>query len=321
MTSSSVPIGIDRATGRPPILRAGGVVDAERWADDHSDELRALVLERGMLMVRGLGLRDATQAEAVFRRLGSLVDETEAFAPRKRYAQGVYSASKWPHNQPMCMHHELSYVQQPPSLLMFACLVAAPTGGATPVADASLVLRSLPPGLVRRFEREGWLLVRSYNEDIGASLAGVFGTDERSVIGRYCDAHEIEYEWTEEGMLRTRQRRAAIVKHPVDGRRCWFNQVGFLSEWTMAPDLREYLLDVYGEEGLPFATCFGNGDPVDAAVVQAIDEAYKAHTVVEPWQSGDLLLVDNIRTAHSREPYEGSREIVVAMADAVRVGP
>jgi hypothetical protein len=28
--------------------------------------------------------------------------------------------------------------------------------------------------------------------------------------------------------------------------------------------------------------------------------------------------VDNIRTAHSREAYEGPRDIVVAMADPVR---
>ena len=30
-----------------------------------------------------------------------------------------------------------------------------------------------------------------------------------------------------------------------------------------------------------------------------------------------VLLVDNVRTAHGREPFEGSREVLVAMADAV----
>ena len=30
-------------------------------------------------------------------------------------------------------------------------------------------------------------------------------------------------------------------------------------------------------------------------------------------------LVDNIRTAHSREPYEGQREVLVAMSDAMRL--
>jgi hypothetical protein len=35
--------------------------------------------------------------------------------------------------------------------------------------------------------------------------------------------------------------------------------------------------------------------------------------------AGDLTLVDNIRTAHSSEPREGPREVLVAMADAVHL--
>ena len=31
------------------------------------------------------------------------------------------------------------------------------------------------------------------------------------------------------------------------------------------------------------------------------------------------MLVDNVRTAHAREPFEGPREVLVAMADAVRL--
>ena len=31
------------------------------------------------------------------------------------------------------------------------------------------------------------------------------------------------------------------------------------------------------------------------------------------------MLVDNIRTAHSREPFEGPREVVVALADGVNL--
>ena len=82
--------------------------------------------------------------------------------------------------------------------------------------------------------------------------------------------------------------------------------------------MREYLVDVYGADGLPFNTRFGNGDPIGEDVVQLINEVYEAHTAREPWQAGDLMLVDNIRTAHSREPYEGPREVVVAMAGPLR---
>jgi hypothetical protein len=119
--------------------------------------------------------------------------------------------------------------------------------------------------------------------------------------------------------LCTRQRRSAVLRHPVTGQRCWFNQIAFLNEWTLAPDVREYLVDVYGADRLPFTTRFGNGDPIGEDVVEVINEVYEANTQREPWQAGDLLLVDNIRTAHNREPYEGPREVIVGLADPMRL--
>jgi hypothetical protein len=76
---------------------------------------------------------------------------------------------------------------------------------------------------------------------------------------------------------------------------------------------------MYGAEALPFNTRFGNGDPIGADVVELLNEVYDAHTAREPWQDGDLMLVDNVRTAHSREPFEGPREVLVGMADPVRL--
>jgi alpha-ketoglutarate-dependent taurine dioxygenase len=312
-------LNADLQAGKPPLLRVEATHDAARWAAEHRDALRGFVAEHGSLLVRGLGLRDAAESEAVFRQLGSLMTEMEAFAPRRRYAQGVYSTSKWPPNQPMCMHHELSYAAEVPSFMLFACLVAPTGGGATPIADAATVLEALPADLVARFEREGWILVRNYNDEIGASLADAFSTDDRAAVETYCAANAIRFEWQESGGLRTWQRRSAVVSHPLTGQRCWFNQIAFLNEWTLAPELREYLVDVYGADGLPFNTRFGNGDPVDADVVHVINETYEVHTVREQWQPGDLLVVDNVRTAHGREPFEGPREVVVAMADAVHV--
>ncbi len=313
-SSTSLP-NVHLQPGKPPMLRVRATGDATRWAAEHRNALRALVAEHGALLVRGLGLRDAAETEAVFRQLGSLMTETEAFAPRQLYAQGVYSSSKWPPNQPMCMHHELSYAFEPPGLVLFACLIAPAIGGATPIADSPTVLNALPADLVERFERLGWLLIRNYNDDIGASFVEAFGTDDRRAVESYCHANAIAFEWQGDGALRTWQRRSAVVQHPLTGRRCWFNQIAFLNQWTIDPEVREYLVELRGEEGLPFNTCFGNGDPIGVEVVELINHAYEANSARERWQAGDLMLVDNVRTAHGREPFEGSREVLVAMAD------
>jgi alpha-ketoglutarate-dependent taurine dioxygenase len=323
MSSSSAAslLDVDLQPGKPPMLRAEPTGDAPTWAGERRDALRALVAEYGSLLVRGLGLRDAAEVAAVFQRLTTtgLMAEKEAFAPRQVYSEGVYSSTKWPANQQMCMHHELSYTLEFPSVMLFACLGAPSSGGATGVADSPSVLEALPRELVDRFEREGWLLVRNYNDDIGASYAEAFGTEDRGAVESYCRANAIEFAWQPDGGLRTSQRRSAVVHHPVTGQRCWFNQIAFLSEWTIDPEVREFLVDMYGADGLPFTTRFGNGDPMTADDVQLLNDVNEAHTAREPWQAGDLMLVDNIRTAHSREPYEGPREVLVGMADAVRL--
>ena len=317
MLNAQNAMHLDRKSGGPPILRVDGVADTVRWAADNRDALRSLVIQQGSALVRGLGLRSATEVGTVFRQLApaGLMIEREAFASRQSYSTGVYSSAKWPSNQPMCMHHELSYVLQPPALLMFACLTAPTSGGATAVADSNSVLRLLPPALVQRFEQQGWLLTRTYNEDLGASYEDAFGTDDRTAVENYCRANSVEFQWQRDGSLRTWQRRRAVVRHPVTGQECWFNQIGFLNEWTMAPEVHEYLVDMYGADGLPFNTRYGDGEPISADVVQLLNNAYEATTVRESWQAGDLLLVDNVRTAHSREAFTGPREIVVGMSE------
>ncbi|MDQ0869414.1 alpha-ketoglutarate-dependent taurine dioxygenase [Arthrobacter sp. V1I9] len=319
MSSPSPRIGFDleRQAGQPQMLAVEYGHDPVQWAEQHQESLRMAVAEHGAVLVRGLALRDPAEVADVFHGLvpGGLMPDREAFAARQPYLDGVYSSLKWPANQSMCMHHELSYALEFPGLMLFGCLQAPSAGGVTGVADSRAVLNALPRDIVERFESEGWLLTRSYNEDIGASYEEAFGVDDRAAVEEYCRAHAIEFEWQPDGELRTRQRRPAVVRHPLTGERCWFNQIAFLSEWTIAPEVREYLVDVYGADGLPFNTRFGNGEPIGKDIVALLNDVYEANTLRTPWESGDLMLVDNIRMAHSREAYEGPREVLVGMAE------
>src|SRR5262249_13305001 len=165
--------GVNLQPGRPPVLQAdadGG--NAEAWMSAHREALRAVVAEHGCVLVRGLGVRDAADAGAVFGRLAtSLMTEKEAFTSRRTYPGGLYSSSKWPPNQLMCMHHELSYALDFPGLMMFACLSAPTSGGATAVADSPAPLRPLPARLVHRVARAGRGRTRTPNARLGAPPA------------------------------------------------------------------------------------------------------------------------------------------------------
>ena len=306
-------------TESPHVIEASGD-EARAWVAAHWNPLRQAVTERGAVVVSGLGLDRPDTAVHFVRSLPvTLLTDREPFAPRTRYGEGVYSSLRWPSDQPMCMHHELSYAMEFPGLIVLVCRTATATGGATGLADATSVLAALPADLVDRFERTGWLLERSYNGEIGVSTTDAFGTTDRVAITAYCRANGIDFDWAQDGTLHTRQHRPAVVRHPVTGARCWFNQIAFLNEWAMTPEVREYLVEVYGPKRLPFTTRFGDGTPISSDIVTTINNVYDAHTVSRPWQAGDLMLIDNVRMAHSTEPHSGSRDVIVGMAEPVRL--
>jgi alpha-ketoglutarate-dependent taurine dioxygenase len=44
-------------------------------------------------------------------------------------------------------------------------------------------------------------------------------------------------------------------------------------------------------------------------------EVYKSLEVSFPWKERDILLLDNLLTAHGRNPFSGERRMFVAMGD------
>src|SRR5260370_31267688 len=81
ISSPSSIFNVDLQPGKLPILHVKAIGEPPCWAAEHRDRLLAFVAERGALLVRGLGLRDASGIEAVFRRLGSLIAQSETFTP------------------------------------------------------------------------------------------------------------------------------------------------------------------------------------------------------------------------------------------------
>ncbi|MEV4739348.1 TauD/TfdA family dioxygenase [Streptomyces sp. NPDC049555] len=306
------PLPILAEPGRTPIVTVTtSTLDREA--------IRTALATHGALLLRGLDVATAADVAAVADALGVVpMRERERFASRRDLGGGVHSGSEWPHDEPMCMHHELSYAAEVPATAVFGCLTAPADGGATAVADSQEVLRALPAEVVEPFRRLGWLLKRAYHE-VGVAWTEAFGADDTAAVDAYCAANAVQAEWLPDGRLHTRQRRAAVITHPVTGEEVWFNQAAFLNGRTLDPMIREYLVAMYGEDGLPFDTAYGDGTPVPEDVVETINAAYRAATRREPWQRGDVLLVDNLRTAHSREPYTGDREIAVVLGDPVRL--
>ncbi len=314
-------VTVVREPGKPALIqvpRFATMAEATAWLTARRPDIQAELHRSGAVMLRGLPVTDAgTFGEARDALIARRAGYKEKATPRTDFGEGVFSSTDLPAIQPIRLHNENSYTLDFPGVLLFGCVTAPETGGATTVGDMRRALSLLPPELVARFEQAGWLLVRNYSDLAGMPWRKAFSADDPAGAEEYCDAHSIGYEWLDEDTLRTRQLRSAIVTHPVTGERVWFNHFAFWNARSLDEDVRDVLTETFGADGLPFDTRLGDGTALTDAEVDAVNAAYEAVTVRETWQAGDLMLVDNILCAHGREAYTGARKILVAMGDPV----
>jgi len=80
--------------------------------------------------------------------------------------------------------------------------------------------------------------------------------------------------------------------------------------------VRDWLLAAYGEQNLPRNVYFADGSPIDAAMLDEITQVYNDNSIVFPWREGDVLMIDNMLTAHGRRPFVGKRKVVVGIAES-----
>jgi alpha-ketoglutarate-dependent taurine dioxygenase len=234
--------------------------------------------------------------------------------PRTAVGGRVFTATEYPRNHALPMHSELSYHRDWPIHLIFGCVQAAEQGGETPVADLRSVTRRLGAQRVARFADRKVMYVRNYGHSVDLPWEVVFQTDDRSEVERYCRSYGIEWEWLDEGRLRTRHVSQGVATRVGDDHAVWFNQAHLFHVSALPEDVREALVELFGEQELPRHAYFGDGEPIADEEIAAVNAAFDAERIYFQWRPGDALLVDNMRFAHGRMPFEGARRVLVAMA-------
>ncbi|MFF2650664.1 TauD/TfdA family dioxygenase [Streptomyces sp. NPDC058045] len=287
--------------------------DHRAWFTANAEALRAAMYEHAAVMVKASGLTEDAQLAQIAETVGGrTLEYNERSTPRSRVTGKVYTSTEYPKDQSIPQHNESAYSRNWPHNVFFYCALAAATGGETPVADSAAVLEALPAQLVRRFEEKGVLYTRTYRTGMGLSWQEGFQSDDKGYVESYCADQDIETEWDGD-VLRTRQRRPAVLAHPVTGRRVWFNQAHLFHVAALPEAVREGLLEICGEDGLPRNAYYGDGTPITADEIATVLGVYEERTLAEPWRTGDLLMIDNLLTSHGRRPFTGDRKVVVAM--------
>lgn len=120
----------------------------------------------------------------------------------------------------------------------------------------------------------------------------------------------------DEDRLRTRQVCPATAVHPHTGAKVWFNQAHLFHVSNHTEDNRKALMQTFGEDFLPRHAYYGDGEAIEEDALETIRAIYEEDKLSFAWKSGDLMLLDNMLYSHGRDPYEGPRKVLVAMAEA-----
>ena len=149
-----------------------------------------------------------------------------------------------------------------------------------------------------------------------------FGTDEPAEVERMCAARGIECAWRTDDdgelLLRTRERcwPSRAIRAPVTAcgstRRTCFTCRRSTTTCRKRSSTRS-------AENVPRNVYYGDGEPLEADALAEIRGVLDQQRIVFPWRTGDVLMLDNMLTAHARDPFEGPRKVVVAMAQSYTV--
>lgn len=292
------------------------VIDSDLWIEENKEKLLYELSVHGAILFRGFHIDENEKLQKfTLGFVDELLPYVEKRSPRTTLAKNVFSSTIYPEDQHIHFHNTTSFSHQWPMKIWFSCFKPAEQLGHTPISDCRKTLSKLSKALRKKFEKYGVMYVRNFNEQVGLPWQHTFDTSEHKEVEIYCKKHSIAYEWIGEDALRTKQIRHAIATHPKTGDKVWFNQGHHFNVLSLDKQVSSAMLNNYSEENLPRNSYFGNGDKITQDMIDEITECYKEYECSFPWQKGDVMMLDNMLTAHARTPYKGDRLIALTLGE------
>lgn len=301
------------------------------WVARNRRRLADRAQRHGALLLRGFcpPVRTAADFDTVCRAFGlDVFPYVGGAAPRTVVSGSVFTANESPADQLIPFHHEMAQSRTHPGTLFFYCRTPPAEGGETPIVLSHLVyerVRAEFPGFVDALEEKGVRYVRVLPEEddpssaIGRGWKSTFAVqtqEEAEEVGR---AMGMELEWLEGGqqdddssnnnnnnerLLKTTTAVMPATKRDprAGGKTAWFNSI--VAAFTGWKDQRN---------DPRRAVVFGDGSPLDAEVLGRCLEIMNELAVAFRWERGDILVVDNWVTLHSRNSFKGERLIYASL--------
>ncbi len=338
------------AHGLPVVVEATTTTLADSlvaWIRRERSWIEEALGQQGAILLRGFSIRTPTEFERVAQAVSpTLLRDYLGTAPRNRLTEYVHSASELPSHYPIPAHCEMSFLPNAPKRLFFHCNVE-PTGrgGETPIVDMRAVYRGIDPSVRSEFEAKQVTSTRIYSGPRSRKSVDLwnvkrwdemFQTTDRAIVETHATKEGLACEWLAGDRLRLTCTRPAVHHDEASGEPVWFNHVLVLhvdaaaSEYAQVAarqrELRYFGLGLvaralaavkhrlYSPDDQTMHMTFGDGTPIDSAVLEHVRDVTWQNMVFFRWHAGDVMILDNQKVAHARMPYRGPRFISVCWA-------
>jgi alpha-ketoglutarate-dependent taurine dioxygenase len=295
------------------VIEAPGSVDIAEWTAANRGQVEERLNARGGVLLRGFRAEADETAEVVLGLIGKeLLDDAFWSTPRTGVAKKTFTATEYSSDRSISLHSEMSYMTKWPRLIAFHSLVVADEGGATTICDLDAVSQALGPTL-DKFLDKGVIYQRTHRPRVDIPWQTAFRTDDRARVAEIAGLAGMELDWRGDELQTRHAAQGCITTE--SGRPLWFNQSHIFHPANLAPTARTALTKLFGEDRLPRNAFYGDGSLISDETVQQVNAAFNEHSLGTPWRAGDVLVLDNLRFAHGRAPFKGSRRLLVAMAN------
>ena len=296
------------------------------WFRAHKHPLDLLASVHGALLFRGFPLRDTADFQkAIDHYPTNDLSYVGGAAPRNEIAKRVLESTHAPKDWQIILHQEMAYLPKFPRMISFFCRRTAWAGGETTLANFRELKQRLPERFWNDVKARGVQYERNFRAPGPADEAldamhktwcSAFQTEDTKEAERACRSVGLEPIWREDGSLSTLFVAPGFIDHPLTGETVWFNHIAPQSQnrRIMGEERWAAFYERFKDKPhRPYGTTYGDGGEIDPTDLDVLFDALESLTLSIRWKEGDLMLIDNIVTAHGRNPYEGMRNIQVAL--------
>ena len=284
------------------------------WVEKNKVKIEDELKIHGAILFRDMGVNDDQSFDRFIRAFGwpsFTYEESLSNAVRRNRTELVFTANEAPPSVSIFLHHEMAQTPIYPSKLFFYCELASQSGGSTPICRSDVLLEHLRreiPNFVSACEDKGvrYSQTMPSDNDLESGQGRSWGSTLNATSQEQAETKlrklSYQWQWRDDGSLSVITPQLPAIRTLDDGRKVFFNQlIAAFRGWQDARNV--------GEKSI----CFGDNSPISNGDMEVVIRLSDLLTFDVPWQTGDIVLIDNFVTMHGRRPFEGQRRVLASL--------